>query len=519
MPITFTNGSIWTGTAVRPDWVTIAGSKITALGHGKPPLGEVFDLDGRCLLPGFQDAHVHPPIGGLALVRCELHDVDPRDYGATIATYARNHPDVPWIIGGGWPMNAFEGGIAHRSFLDTLVPDRPVLLHSSEGHAAWVNSKALEIAGIDETTPDPAHGRIERDIDGTPNGTLQEGAVGLVERFAPPDSPDDLLEGILAAQNYLLSLGITGWNDAWVRPIDHTAYRTLDTDGRLIGSVLGSLWWDRDRDDEQLDELLAMTLEGTHKYRPTAIKLMVDGVIENGTGAVCSPYVGTSDDFGITFLPRDLLVDIVPRIVAAGIQPHFHAIGDCAIRSALDSVEAADPNDVSAVRPHIAHIHLIDPTDVARFARLGVAANAQPLWACHDDTMTDLTIPRLGPERTAWQYPFRSLVDAGAHLAAGSDWSVSTADPFAQMAVAVTRTTDKASEPLLPEQALTPLEALTAFTAGSAWVNHDDRRAGTIEIGKDADLVVTSDNPITAPDIATIRTEATFVEARLVYER
>lgn len=519
MRLTFVNGPIWTGTAADPDWVTIDGTTIVSIGTDTPPSGEVFDLDGRCLMPGFQDAHVHPPIGGLALIRCELHEVDPVDYAATIATYAATHPERTWIIGGGWPMNAFEGGVAHRSILDAIVPDRPVLLHSSEGHAAWVNSRALEIAGIDDTTSDPPHGRIERDADGTPNGTLQEGAVGLVEQFAPPDTPAEVADGILAGQGYLLSHGITGWNDAWVRPIDHDAYRTLDSDGRLIGNVLGSLWWDRDRGPEQLDDLLKMTLEGTSRYRPRAIKLMVDGVIENGTGAVCSPYVGSSDDRGITFIASDVLTEIVPRIIAAGIQPHFHAIGDCAIRSALDAVASADPADTRHVRPHIAHIHLIDPDDIPRFAELGVTANAQSLWACHDDTMTELTIPRLGPERTSWQYPFRSLVDAGARLAAGSDWSVSTADPFAQMAVAVTRATDDAPDPFLPDQALTPTEALTAFTFGSAWVNHDDHRAGTIEIGKDADFVVGSDHPLYAPDIARVRTEATFVSGRLVYER
>jgi predicted amidohydrolase YtcJ len=205
--------------------------------------------------------------------------------------------------------------------------------------------------------------------------------------------------------------------------------------------------------------------------------------------------------------------------MAAGIQPHFHAIGDRAIRSALDAVEAGEPADVERVRPHIAHIHVIDPVDVPRFASIGVAANAQTLWACHDDTMTDLTIPRLGDDRSTWQYPFRSLVDAGAHLAAGSDWSVSTADPFAQMAVAVNRSTAAHPEPFLPAQSLTRLEALTAFTSGSAWVNHDEQRAGTIDVGKDADLVVASDDPRTEVELTTVRTEVTFVGGEVVYQR
>ncbi|MCZ7534254.1 MAG: amidohydrolase [Acidimicrobiia bacterium] len=518
MRTVFVNGSVWTGTTESPEWVAVEGSRIVSMGTGTPPDGQRFNLDGRCLLPGFQDAHVHPPIGGLAMIRCELHDVDPVDYVATIAQYASSHQNETWVLGGGWPMNAFPGGIPRREMLDDVVPDRPVLLHSSEGHAAWVNTTALSIAGIDRSTPDPPNGRIEREPDGTPNGTLQEGAVDLVERFAPDDTVADVARAILAAQTYLLSLGITAWQDAWVRPVDHAAYRVLAQDGRLKAQVFGSLWWDRERGVDQLDELIAMTTEGTPRYRPGGIKLMVDGVIENGTGAMCSPYVGT-DDRGLTFLDRETLLSIVPRIMAEGIQPHFHAIGDCAIRGALDSVEAGDSSDITAVRPHIAHIHVIDPIDVPRFASLGVVANAQTLWACRDVTMTELTIPRLGSQRAKWQYPFRSLVDSGARLAAGSDWSVSTADPYAQMAVAVARATSDAPDPLLPEQALTREEALRAFTFGSAWVNHDETRSGTIEVGKVADLVVASDNPLTVTDLASVRTEATFVGGETVYQR
>ena len=513
MATLFRNGPIVTMTSGLPlaDWLVVEGSRIAGVGLGTAPnVSDSFDLDGRCLLPGFQDAHVHPPIAGVAMNRCDLHEVAPDDYAATIRQYAADHPDEPWILGGGWAMDDFPGGIALASDLDELVPDRPALLHGSEGHGAWANSRALAAAGIDAETPDPSDGRIERHADGTPNGTLQEGAVALVERFAPPLDVATVREGLISAQRYLISLGITGWQDAWVTPVAHAAYLEADAAGELHAAVVGALWWDRDRGVEQLDELIARSRESSAHYRPGAVKLMVDGVCENGTASMLEPYQGTSGDTGIQFIEREVLLEAVPRLMAAGIQPHFHAIGDKAIRDSLDAVAAAEPAHVSATRPHIAHIQVINPADVPRFGQLGVIANAQPLWACYDGCMTDLTAPRLG-DRAQLQYPFRSLIDGGAILAGGSDWSVSTPDPFAQMSVAVTRLAPGIAEPFVPAQAISPHEALAAFTVGSAFVNHRDTESGTLEAGKRADLVVASDNPLTVPDIAKVSTEATFI--------
>lgn len=519
MPIVFANGLIRTMDAdtPRPDWVLVDGPQIVDVGTGPPPAGEPYDLAGRTLLPGFQDSHVHPPFGGMAMITCDLHHLETLDeFVAAVAAYAVANPDRSWITGGGWAMDQVPNGIARAEHLDAVVPDRPVFLLSSEGHAAWANSRALELAGIDASTPDPPDGRIERDPDGTPNGTLQEGAADLVQRHAPAPTVEDYVEATLAAQTMLLSLGITGWQDAWVSHRTHRAYLELDASGRLIGSVRGALWWDRDQGLEQLDALLTRSGERGDRYHPGSVKLMVDGVCENGTAAMSAPYEGT-DDTGIAFIPDEVLVEAVPKIMAAGLQPHFHAIGDAAIRSALDAVEAGNPADAANVRPHIAHIQVIDPADVPRFATLGVAANAQALWACNDRTMLDLTAPRLGAERTAWQYPFRDLLDTGARLVGGSDWAVSTADVFAQIAVAVTRTMPTTDEPFLPEQAITPLEMLTAFTTGSAFVMHRERASGSITAGREADLVVASSDPVTEEKISEIEVEATFVGGRLVH--
>ncbi|NND03771.1 MAG: amidohydrolase [Acidimicrobiia bacterium] len=511
MATLFHNGSIVTmEPGPEPDWLVVDGASVAGVGFGPPPnTEERFDLDGRCLLPGLQDAHVHPPIGGVAMNRCDLHEVQPAAYLETIAAYAAANPDLPWILGGGWAMHDFAGGIARADLLDTVVPDRPALLHGSEGHGAWANSHALRLAGIDASTPDPIDGRIERLPGGAPIGTLQEGAVALVERVTPPTTLAELRAGIVTAQQYLLGHGITGWQDAWVTPQTQAAYIEADSRGELIATAVGAMWWDRGLGIEQIPELVGRSRDSSPRFRPTAVKLMVDGVCENGTASMLEPYE-SGEGFGIQFITREVLLEAVPRIMEAGLQPHFHGIGDKAIRDALDAVAAGDPIDVARTRPHIAHIQVVDEADVERFGRLGVAANAQALWACNDGCMVDLTKPRLGA-RARQQYPFRSLIDEGARLACGSDWSVSTADPFAQMAVATTRTHDDSADPFEPQQALTRREALHGFTVGSAWINHREDESGSLRSGKRADLVVVTDNPLAVADLRDVAVTDTFV--------
>ncbi len=521
MPTTFLNGTILTMDGRRPmaTWLSVDAGVISAVGSGAPAVeGDVVDLDGATLLPGFHDAHVHPPLGGLAMIRCDLHDLaTPAEYVAAVRAYAEANPEEEWILGGGWAMDAFPDGVAYAADLDGVVANRPVLLHSREGHAAWANSAALRRAGVDAATPDPSDGRIERHPDGSPSGTLQEGAAELVDRVAPAATVEDYVRAIAAAQEMLLSLGITSWQDAWVTTRMQDAYLELDARGALVASVRGAVWWDRERGVEQLPELIERSRRGSPRFRPRSVKLMVDGVCENGTAAMREPYEGTGDT-GLQFIPREILLEAVPAIMAAGLQPHFHAIGDRAIRDALDAVAAGDPRHAAAVRPHIAHIQVIDRSDVPRFAELGVAANAQAYWACNDECMTALTAPRLGPERTALQYPFRSLLESGATLVAGSDWSVSTANPFEQIRVAVTRRQPPHDEPFLPDESISVLNMLRAFTAGAAWINHDEARSGSITPGKAADLVVVDQNPLrTSPErLHEIEVLATYVDGRNV---
>ena len=534
----FTGGIIHTVDRSKPraEAVAVAGERIAAVGSAadleplRGPRTRVVDLAGGTLVPGFQDAHVHPLHGGTAMLRCDLHDVRGRDAVlAAIRAYAESHPDAAWILGAGWYMADFPGGTPTREDLDAVVPDRPAFLTNRDGHGAWVNSRALQLAGVGASTPDPVDGRIERSADGAPSGTLHEGAKRLVEQFAPEPTEADLDAALELGQRYLHSLGITAWQDAIVTPDDEAAYRRTAERGELTARVMGALWWDRSRGGEQIDELLARSRRSAiGRYRATSVKIMQDGVLENFTGAMVEPYLdgqgGTTDRRGISFVDPATLPEHVTRLDAAGIQVHFHAIGDRAVREALDAIEAARrTNGPSDTRPHIAHIQVIQPSDVPRFASLHVVANAQPYWACHEAQMDDLTIPFLGPERTTWQYPYRSLLEAGARLAMGSDWSVSTPNPLLEIEVAVNRVADEsrgALPPFLPEQRLTLEESLEAFTLGSAYVNHLDDETGTIAVGKLADLAVIDRDIFdrSLGEIGEAKVLATFVGGEPVHE-
>lgn len=537
------NGAVYTVDAVRR-WaqaVAVRDGRIAAVGTDAEirelvgPRTEVVDLRGRMLVPGFQDAHVHPPAAGVEMLQCELLDLHGLDaYRKAIRSYAESHPEAEWILGGGWAMDVFPGGVPTKEILDELVPDRPVYLPSRDGHSAWVNSAALKRAGITRETPDPPDGRIERDELGEPVGALQEGAMRLVGDLAPEPTQEDWERGLLEAQRYLHSLGITAWQDAIVGGSYPTleAYLAVAGRGELTARVVGALWWDRYRGLEQLAELLEARARGPiGRFRATSVKMMLDGVCENFTAAVLDPYLDAqgrpTDNRGICFIEPELLNEAVIRLDAEGFQVHFHALADRAVRVALDAIEAAlRANGPSDHRHHLAHIQVVHPEDLPRFRRLRAVANAQPLWAAHESQMDDLTIPFLGEPRWRWQYPFGSLVRAGAVLAMGSDWGVSSPNPLEEIHVAVNRVmppdypyTVDTREVFLPEERLDLPTALAAFTMGSAYVNHLDRETGSIEAGKLADLVVLDRNLFEHPveEISEARVELTLVEGERVF--
>ncbi len=521
--------------------LAIRGDRIVAVGtedEVRVQVGsarEVLHLPGRLVLPGFADAHVHAPNAGRNLLTVALDGLSGRPaYLAAIAAYAEANPSLEWISGGGWAMEHFPGGTPSKDDLDAIVGDRPVFLFNRDMHGAWVSSRTLQIAGIDHTTPDPDDGRIERDpVSGEPTGTLHEGAAyALADRFVPQPDRLDWEAGILAAQRHLHALGITSWQDAWVTPATQAAYVALAADGRLTARVVGALWWERSQGLDQIPTLQARreeaTASGGDRFRATTVKIMADGVLENRTGALLEPYCdgcgAHTDSTGLAFVEPDELAAAVTRLDALGFQTHLHAIGDRAVRSCLDAIEAARrANGPADHRHHIAHVQLIQPADLPRFAELDVVANCQAYWAQTEPQMQELTLPLLGPDRAGLQYLFGDLLRSGARLAMGSDWPVTTANPLEQIEVAVTRVDphNRGHAPFLPGQRLPLADTVAAFTAGSAYVNHDESESGSIEAGKRADLAIVDRNLFAADagPIADAAVDVTVASGRIVHLR
>jgi len=397
-----------------------------------------------------------------------------------------------------------------------------------------VSTAALRLAGIDASTPDPHDGRIERDEHGAPSGMLHEGARDLVAAHIPADSAATERAGLLRGQQHLLSYGITGWQDAIVgKHANHTDTGPLYLDaarsGDLVARVVAALWWDHDRGLEQVGELVERRAALAHpRFRASSIKIMQDGIPENLSAGMLEPYLlpdGTpSDRSGLSLVPPGLFGQVATALDREGFCVHVHTIGDRAVREGLDAIaEARAANGPGGPRHTFAHVQVVHPDDVPRFAALGVVVNMQALWASNEPQNLTLNLPLLGAQRYGWQYPFGALWASGAQFAAGSDWPVTTPDPWAALHVAVNRTLPRESpdynpEPLAPEQALTLGQALHAYTAGSAGLDGFEV-TGLLQPGAVADLAVVDRNPFAADveEIHAVRTLSTWVDGREVF--
>ncbi len=522
---------------IRDGRIVIVGEGVTeAIGEAT----EVVDATGKLVHPGMNDSHVHPIEAGMEMLGCDLSEGYTReDYLELVRAYVESHPEVEWIVGAGWQQAAFPGGTPVKSDLDAICADRPIILSNRDHHSAWVNSEALRRCGIDATTPDPSDGRIERDEHGEPTGTLHEGARMLALRLAPKPTFQQMYEGFIVGQRRLLSYGITSWQDALIGEYgNHSSqfydvYRAAEEREELHARVNGALWWERTQGVEQIDAFVERRAAvAGRRFRAETIKIMQDGVAENQTAAMIQPYLNPAcnheptNNSGISFVDPERLREYVTELDRLGFQVHFHALGDRGVREALDAVEAArTANGAASIITHtIAHIQVIDPSDVPRFKELNASANMQPLWASFDPQMVDLTVPFLGDERVANQYPFASLERAGSHLTGGSDWPVTSADPWLGMHVAVNRQVpvehpDYNERVFFAHERL-PLDvALRAYTLGGIEVNGRAHELGRIAPGMLADVVVANRDPFVAGNDTIHDTEAllVFIDGRLVH--
>ncbi|MYE85084.1 MAG: amidohydrolase, partial [Gammaproteobacteria bacterium] len=416
---------------------------------------------------------MHPTFGGIQLMQCDLSgSASAVALTALVAGCDAALPQGDWLVGGGWELSLFPDANPSKDLLDAINADRPIFLRGADGHSSWANSKALALAGIDAETPNPPHGIIERDENGAPSGTLRESAQGLVEAIVPPLTAEDRLEATRQAVALANQFGITSMIDAATSTDEWTAWQGLDAAGGLTARVVLSipvsspLTWTPD------ESLIRTEDRGSgQRLRRDAAKLFVDGVLEGETAALLEPYLGEGGGTGMLILPADELAARVVALDAQGVQAHFHAIGDRAVRVALDAVEQAiEHNGPSDNRHHISHLQLIDPADYPRFAALNVTANFQPLWAYPDGYITDINLPAIGAERVEGMYPIGSLERAGARIAAGSDWSVSSLNPLPAIEAALTRqdATGEIEGTLNANEAVSLDTMLRAYTANGA---------------------------------------------------
>jgi predicted amidohydrolase YtcJ len=507
--LVFSGGTIITADPAQPRASVLAtdGDRITYVGNDAAAVeGQHVDLGGGTLVPGFRDGHIHPLWGGTETLDAPVAQATDRDdVVRRVAQHAAEHPERAWVVGHGYPCEALPNAMGRAEWLDEVVADRPVALWASDHHTMWVNSAALAAAGIDEHTPDPPAGRIVRDEDGRATGALLEGAMSLIEPLVPRRGRADKEQGLRVALRAMAQAGIVWAQEAALAPEDVGVYLDVARAGELTAGVNIALRVDpagwRDQREVFAETRAAVQramaeLDGDGvpggRVSVRTVKIFADGVIESGTGALLEPYTDAPHSCGIPNWEAAELAEAVAAFDTDGFQAHIHAIGDLAVRISLDALEtAAQRNGVRDRRPVLAHTQLVHPVDLKRFATQGVVANFEPLWAQRSLVMTELTEPRLGEERSAWQYPIDTLLGMGAPVSFGSDWPVSSMVPMEGIEVAVNRQTPEGEPPggWLPHERISLDEALAAYTSGTAYQAFDDG-AGTLRVGARADLAL-----------------------------
>jgi predicted amidohydrolase YtcJ len=518
----------WAQAAAIRDGVIVAVGDNSAIEAMIGPETRTIDLAGKMALPGFHDAHVHPTMGGYALLGCDLEGLDSVAAIISKVTVCAGEDEQGWLEGHAFDLALFGQEGPHKFLLDAIHTERPIILWASDGHNAWANSRALELAGIGAETMDPALGVIERDPDGSPSGTLRETAQELVRAVIPKPTLAANVEALRSGIAHLNSVGITSYIDAWVGLEDYQSYQVIDQAGQLTARVVTSLTFESGfakhygADFEQV--LASREQYESERLNHDSIKFFLDGVLEGETAALLDPYVGMHGHRGELILGPDQLNAAVTRFDAMGLQVHMHAIGDGAVRAGLDAIEAArKQNGATDNRHHISHLQLIHIDDIDRFAALDTAANFQAAWAYPDQWIMELNLPVLGAERVQGMYPIRSVERAGGRIVGGSDWNVSSADPLEAIEIAVRRQDAlEDTGPVLNAGERVSLETMIdAYTINAAWLMHQEVTAGSIEPGKRADFVVLDRNlfEIPASEINQAQVLLTLLDGEVVFVR
>ena len=541
--IVFTGGAVYKVTDTDP-WATtvaVTNNRITYVGNDTDiksligPNTRVVNLDGKMLMPGFQDAHVHPVDSGMTFNQCAVFDLPQLDdLLDAIKKCVDERPDADWIVGAGWYVSTFAPtGIPNKQMLDAIAPNTPITLLSNAAHSVWANSAAIERAGITADTKDPEGGKIDRDpITGEPSGSFQESAMPLIQNFEPTITLKERIEGLAYAQQLFHSFGITGVHDSYVEVSRETAYSNMEAYtafedlGSLKMHVVAAMLYDPSLPLEPQIELFKKIRKSADRNHvsATAIKILVDGVATSYSAAMLEPYADRLNE-GITGTPlvsRTNLIELVTRLDSLGFQIHFHTIGDAATHYSLDALEVArTQNGLRDSRHHLSHIMVWEPTDFDRMANLDAIANFQALWASKGTHYDEITYVRMGEERSKYLYPINTLHKLGVKLAFGSDWYVTSANPLLAIEVAVTRLEPdgNTTDPLLPNEAIDLATAIRAATLGSAYGNFLDEETGSIEVGKLADLIVIDKNLFDLPssDISEARVLLTLFGGEIVF--
>ena len=528
--LVITNARIWTGDALQPDAnaVAVVGDRIVDVGSSRQidrwrvPATTVIDAEGRRVLPGFNDAHVHLIDGGTALDNVNLKDAEtPAEFTRRIGERAKTKPGE-WILGGEWDDQRWTPAeLPTRQLIDDVTSATPVFVTRYDGHMALANSTALGRAGITESTPDPPGGAIVRDANGYPTGVLKDAAMESVARVIPKMTLDQRLAVVKRALRYAASVGVTSLQDMNPSYDDIAVYAELanrnELTARIYAAPLELGWYDQAK-------LGVHRSFGSSWLRIGAVKGYADGSLGSTTAYFFQPYTDAPETRGLLSDEMQPIADMRVRLMAAdyaGLQLCMHAIGDAGISAILDLYgEVIRANGERDRRLRIEHAQHIAPKDFDRFAAMKVVASVQPYHAIDDGRWAER---RIGPDRIKTTYAFRTLIDKGVRLALGTDWTVAPLNPMLTLYAATTRATldGKHPEGWVPEQKISIVEAVRAYTSGSAFAEFQDAVKGTIVRGKIADLVILSDDVFSIPSarLKDVQVLTTVAGGKVVHQR